>query len=139
MAAALAAAAADRDGAVAAARRRDHLSAGITAAVDGAVETAADAPRLPNIAHLRISGVESEAMLVLLDDAGVCASAGSACASGALEPSHVLSAMGIAPHEARTALRLSVGRTTTDADVEAAIEAVVSAAVRLRAPVGAPR
>lgn len=138
MAAALAAVAEDRDAAVAVtARRRDRLVAGIRASLGGVTETAAGVPRLPNIAHLRVAGTESEALLVLLDDEGVCASAGSACASGALEPSHVLSAMGVPRDEARTALRLSLGRTTTDEDVERAIAAVSAAVHRLRAPVGA--
>jgi cysteine desulfurase len=140
MAAALASVAADRDPAAAAARRqRDRLVAGICAGLDGVTETASGATRLPSIAHLRVAGVESEALLVLLDDLGVCASAGSACASGALEPSHVLSAMGVGRDDARSALRLSVGRTTTDDDITRAIDAVVTSASRLRAPVGASR
>jgi cysteine desulfurase len=140
MAAALAAVAADRDEAVArAARQRDRLVAGIRGALDGVTETAVGAPRLPNIAHLRITGVESEALVVLLDDLGVCASAGSACASGAVEPSHVLSAMGVARDDARSALRLSVGRATTDDDIGRAVDAVITAAQRLRAPVAASR
>jgi len=140
MAAALAAVADDRDAAVAAvAARRDRLVAGVRAASDGVTETAAGVPRLPNIAHLRVAGTESEALLVLLDDEGVCASAGSACASGALEPSHVLSAMGVAGDEARSALRLSLGRTTTDEDVDRAITVIAGAVQRLRAPVGAHR
>jgi cysteine desulfurase len=139
MAAALSAAAADRDRAVdAVRRRRDRLVAGIRAGLgDGVVESAAGADRLPNIAHLRLAGVDSEALLVLLDDQGVCASAGSSCASGAMEPSHVLAAMGVARADARTALRLSLGRPTTDADVDRGIEAVVVAATRLRLPVSA--
>jgi cysteine desulfurase len=76
--------------------------------------------------------VESEALLVLLDDAGVCASAGSACASGALEPSHVLMAMGVPRAEARSGLRLSLGVTTTDADVDLALKVVPDAVARLR-------
>ena len=135
MAAALAATAADRDVAsVATGRRRDRLVAGIVASLDGVVETGARTPRLPNIAHVRIADVDNEALLVLLDDADVCASAGSSCASGALEPSHVLAAMGIGRDEARTALRLSLGRTTTDADVDRGVAAVVAAARQLRVP-----
>jgi cysteine desulfurase len=119
------------------ARRRDRLVGAIASSLEGVVETAAGAPRLPNIAHLRFPGVDNEALLVLLDDAGVCASAGSACASGALEPSHVLAAMGVAKEDARGALRLSLGRTTTDADIDRGIEAVVDAMRRLALPVGA--
>ena len=140
MAAALAASAADRDAAVETARRRrDRLADGIAAAVDGVTVTAPSAPRLPNIAHLRIAGVDNEALLLLLDDEGVCASAGSSCASGATEPSHVLAAMGIGRDEARTALRLSLGRATTDADVDAGIASVASAAERLRRPAAVAR
>ena len=138
MAAALAATAADREAAARrAARLRDRLVSAVRDGVDGVVETAAGAPRLPNIAHLRIAGLESESLLVLLDDAGVCASAGSSCASGAMDPSHVLAAMGVSRAEARTAIRLSVGRTTTDTDVDAGAAAVVEATRRLRAPLRA--
>ena len=140
MAAALTAAIADRDTAVdAVRRRRDRLVAGVGDALGGVVESAAGIERLPNIAHLRLAGVDSEALLVLLDDEGVCASAGSSCASGAMEPSHVLAAMGVARADARTALRLSLGRTTTDEDVARGIDAVVAGAIRLRAPVTAGR
>jgi cysteine desulfurase len=140
MAAALAAVTADRDAAAAAVgRRRDRLVDGVRAALGGVAETAAGADRLPSIAHLRVSGVENESLLMLLDDLGVCASAGSACASGALEPSHVLAAMGIDRNEARTALRLSLSRPTTDDDVQRGIDAVVTATRRLRAPVAASR
>jgi len=140
MAAALTAAVADRDAAVdAVRRRRDRLVAGVGDALGGVVESAAGIERLPNIAHLRLAGVDSEALLVLLDDEGVCASAGSSCASGAMEPSHVLAAMGVARADARTALRLSLGRTTTDEDVARGIDAVVAGAIRLRAPVTAGR
>jgi cysteine desulfurase len=69
---------------------------------------------------------------VLLDDAGVCASAGSACASGATEPSHVLAAMGVAPSDARSAVRFSLGATTTDDDVDLAVKVVTDAVGRLR-------
>jgi cysteine desulfurase len=133
MAAALDAAVQDRTAAVArvsALRRR--LVDLIQADADGVIETAADAARLPNIAHLRIEGVESEALLVLLDDAGVCASAGSSCASGAMEPSHVLAAMGVSRADARTAVRLSLGRTTSEEDVAAGAAAVVAGVKRLR-------
>ena len=76
--------------------------------------------------------MESEALLVLLDDAGVCASAGSACASGALEPSPVLLAMGVPKAEALSSLRLTLGPTTTPAEVDLAASAVPAAVARLR-------
>lgn len=112
---------------------RDRLLARLVDEVGGVVASVPDAATLPGHLHVRLEGCEGEAMLVLLDDAGVCASAGSACASGALEPSHVLLAMGVPKAEALTSLRLSLGRTTTEADVDAAVAAVAAAAARLRA------
>jgi cysteine desulfurase len=111
---------------------RDDLAGRLQAALPDATVTAAGAPRAPGHLHLRIPGVESEALLVLLDDAGVCASAGSACASGALEPSPVLLAMGVPKEEALSSLRLTLGPTTTPAEVEQAALAVPAAVARLR-------
>ncbi|NDG77705.1 MAG: aminotransferase class V-fold PLP-dependent enzyme, partial [Acidimicrobiia bacterium] len=85
-----------------------------------------------NTRHTRIGGVESEALLFLLDEAGVCASAASACASGALETSHVLRAIGVDARLARGALRLSFGHSTTQADVDHAARAISAAVKRLR-------
>jgi cysteine desulfurase len=79
-----------------------------------------------------ITGIESEALLFLLDEEGVCASAASACASGAMEPSHVLAAMGVDRSVALGALRLTLGRTTTAADVDRAIDVIGTAVDRLR-------
>ena len=76
-------------------------------------------------AHVCVDGVESESLLFLLDEAGLCASAASACASGAMEPSHVLAAMGVEPNWSAGALRMTLGRTTTDADVDRAIDILV--------------
>jgi len=112
---------------------RDRLVDGILAGVPDAVETGRRAAKVAGNAHLRFAGVESEALLVLLDDAGVCASAGSACASGAMEPSHVLLALGIPGPEALGSLRMSLGPTTTDAEVDLALNAVPAAVARLRA------
>ena len=77
-------------------------------------------------------GVEAEELLVVLDELGVCASAGSACASGALEPSHVLLAMGRSRDEAGRHVRYSLGRSTTKMDVDQAIAATSEAVARLR-------
>ena len=111
---------------------RSRLVEGISLRVEGVIETTA-ASRLPNIAHLRFSGVENESLLMLLDDAGICAAAGSSCASGAMEPSHVLAAMGLTRDESRSSIRFSLGRTTTRADIDAAVDAVVAGVSRLRA------
>ena len=84
------------------AARRDRLADGLLAAVPGLVETAPPrSHRLPGTLHVCLPGVESEAVLFLLDEAGVCASAASACASGAQQASHVLAAMGVSPERAR--------------------------------------
>ena len=111
---------------------RDRLADGLLAAVPGAAETGRRSTRVAGSCHLRFPGAESEALLVLLDEAGVCASAGSACASGAVEPSHVLSAMGVPREEALSSLRLSLGATTTDEEVDVALTAVPEAVARLR-------
>lgn len=112
---------------------RDRLADGLLAAVPGAVETGARANRIASCCHMRFPGIESEALLVLLDDAGLCASAGSACASGALEPSHVLAAMGVPRSEALASLRLSLGVTTTDDEVDLALKTIPEAVAHLRA------
>ena len=113
-------------------RQRDRLADGLLGCVPGAVETGERATKIAGNCHLRFPDVESEALLVLLDDAGVCASAGSACASGAMEPSHVLTAMGVDRDGALSSVRLSLGPTTTDADVDRALAVVPDAVARLR-------
>jgi cysteine desulfurase len=114
---------------------RDHLVDALVGRLDAVVETiprSDDVEKVAGSAHVCIGGVESEALLFLLDEAGVCASAASACASGAMEPSHVLAAMGVDREVALGALRLSLGHATTDADVDAGIDAIVAAVERLR-------
>jgi len=111
---------------------RDRLVAGLVAGAPGTRETVAPADKVAGSAHVLIAGIESESLLYLLDDAGVCASAASACASGAMDPSHVLAAMGVGRTEAAGALRLTLGRTTTDGDVDLAIIAITSVVATLR-------
>ncbi|MEY2425878.1 MAG: cysteine desulfurase [Actinomycetota bacterium] len=122
-----------RDAAARIGALRDQLARGLTGAVGGVVVTAADAEHTAATLHLLVEGVESEALVFALDQLGVCASAGSACASGALEPSHVLSAMGVDPASVRGALRLSLGWSSTAADVDAALVALPKAIENLRA------
>jgi cysteine desulfurase len=112
---------------------RDRLADHLLGTVPGVTETGVRAGKVAGNCHLCFEGVESEALLVLLDDAGVCASAGSACASGAIEASHVLTAMGIPEPVALGSLRLSLGATTTAGDVDLALEVVPDAVARLRA------
>ncbi|HYF46451.1 MAG TPA: aminotransferase class V-fold PLP-dependent enzyme, partial [Acidimicrobiales bacterium] len=88
--------------------------------------------RAAGFAHLCFAGVEAEALLFLLDDAGVQASAASSCASGAAEPSAVLAAMGVPRELATGSLRLSLGWSTTDDEVDRALEVVPAAVARLR-------
>lgn len=116
---------------------RDRFVEGVRARVDGVVEPAVADPTdragmVGGTAQLCFAGIESEALLFLLDDAGVEASAGSACAAGALEPSHVLSAMGVPNELARGALRISIGRQTTAEQVDRAVGIVADAVTRLR-------
>jgi cysteine desulfurase len=111
---------------------RDRLADGIRSAVPSVVETADRKGVLPGHCHLCFSGVDREELVLLLDEAGVCVSAGAACASGALEPSHVLAAMGVPASDARGAIRFSLGHTTTAADIERALAVVPEAVARLR-------
>ena len=115
------------------ARLRDRLADGLLASVPGCVETGDRSVKIAGNCHLSFEGVESESLLVLLDAAGVYASAGSACASGAVDPSHVLAAMGLSRAQAAGSLRLSLGVTTTEADVDLALAAIPAAVARVRA------
>ena len=111
---------------------RDALVDVVIAGLDDVLETVGRDKRVPGIAHLCIAGCESEAILFLLDEAMICASAASACASGAMEPSHVLSAMGIDPKYTMGALRMSLGHTTTERDIDRASTALIAAVNQLR-------
>jgi cysteine desulfurase len=102
----------------------------VRAAVGGGCERAA---KVASSCHLRVGGVDSEELLVLLDDEGVSASAGAACASGAVEPSHVLLAMGWSAAEARGAVRFSLGSGTTDDEVDHVLAVMPKVVERLRA------
>jgi cysteine desulfurase len=108
---------------------RDH----ITSALPDVRVNAIDADRLANNLHLTVDGIDGESLILLLDAAGIAASQGSACSSGAAEPSHVLAAMGLPREAARGALRLTLGPGTTEAEVDAAAAAIVEAVGRLRA------
>ena len=132
-AAALAATVAGRhDDAVRVADLRDRLADGLAATVPGVVETGDRADRVAGILHLRIDGIESEAAVVLLDEAGIAASAGAACSSGAVEPSHVLESMGLDRRQASSGLRFSLGVTTSGQDVDHALARVPGVVDRLR-------
>jgi cysteine desulfurase len=133
MAAALATTVSDRDETVGrVAALRDRLGDGLLAAVAGSVETGDRRSRVAGTLHLRFAGVESEALVVLLDEAGVAVSAGAACSSGAVEVSHVLTCMGLGADEAASGIRFSLGSTTTEAEIDRALAAVPDAVAQLR-------
>jgi len=112
---------------------RDDLERRLLAVVPDAVINAWQAERAPHISNVSIPGTDSEAMLMHLDLAGIACSSGSACSTGAAEPSHVLSAIGV-PHElAAAALRFSFGRENTSQDVDAVIDLLPKAVEKVRA------
>jgi cysteine desulfurase len=93
---------------------------------------AGQAPRVPNTTNLYFDHLEGEALVIALDLKGLAVSGGSACASGATEPSHVLTAMGLSPERARASLRFSLTRYTTEEEIDRALEIVAAAVTRLR-------
>ncbi len=111
---------------------RDRLVDSIMGSLDDVIETVERGAKVAGSAHVCIAGIESEALLYLLDEAGICASAASACASGAMEPSHVLAAMGVEKRYSLGALRMSLGHATTADDVDRAIDVLVASVRRLR-------
>ncbi|NNG39368.1 cysteine desulfurase [Flexivirga sp. ID2601S] len=108
------------------------LDAGLDIEITGPHEVGDVTRRLPGNAHLRVPGCDGDSLLYLLDAAGIECSTGSACRAGVPQPSHVLLAMGIPEDDARGALRLSLGRTSGDADVAAFLEALPAAVDRAR-------
>ena len=109
---------------------RDRLVAGIVAAVPTAELLGDPTDRLPGNAHMLFPGAVGESLLFLLDVAGVAASTGSACQAGVAEPSHVVMAMGRPERDARSVLRFSLGRTSTESDVDAVLGAIAEAYTR---------
>lgn len=111
---------------------RDRLLEGLKETLDEITLNGHPTTRLPNNAHLGIKHVEGEAVCLQLDTVGICASTGSACSSEALEPSHVLLAMGMDPVDAQGSVRFSLGRETTPEDVDYILERLPSVVSRLR-------
>ena len=110
---------------------RDRLQAALADAVPGFTVNGDPALRVAGILNGTFPDVDAETLLVALDQQGVFAASGSACTSGAIDPSHVLLAMGLAPERARTSVRFSLGHTTTAAEIDAAIEIVPRAMQQL--------
>jgi cysteine desulfurase len=113
-------------------RLRDRLEAGLLRAIPKTSRNGAPAPRLPNTTNLAFEGVEAEAVLLMLDQAGLCASAGSACTTGSPAPSHVLTAMNVSPARARGSLRFSLGFDNTDEEVDYALKCLPPIIEKLR-------
>jgi len=113
-------------------RLRDTLEKGILFRVPDSRVSAVDAPRAPNTTNLLFSGLEGEALVIALDLKGLACSTGAACSSGAVEPSHVLIAIGLPASDARASIRFSLGRHTTESEISAALEIVPAAVSHLR-------
>lgn len=112
---------------------RDRFENTLLSSIDGARRNGAASPRLPNTSNLTFPGIEAETALLLFDKEGLCCSAGSACSSGSINPSHVLTAMGVSRDEARASLRFSFGRTTTETDIDRSLEIIPRIIAKLRA------
>jgi len=111
---------------------RDRLQHGLLERVPHSRVNGGAAPRTPNTSNLVFPGVEGEALLIALDLKGLACSTGAACSSGAVEPSHVLTAIGLPADEARASLRFSLGRHTTEGDIDFAVRVVPACVAQLR-------
>jgi cysteine desulfurase len=111
---------------------RDRLEQGLLSRVPHSQANGARAPRTPNTTNITFPGIEGEALVIALDLKGLACSTGAACSSGAVEPSHVLTAIGLSPEEARASLRFSIGRHTTPAEIDFALQIVPAAVEQLR-------
>src|SRR2546425_10631032 len=112
---------------------RDRLEDAVLTTIPGASRNGAKEERLPNTSNIAFDSVEAEAILMLLDQVGICASSGSACTTGSLDPSHVLVAMGLSPARARGSVRFSLGIYNTDQDVDLLLEHLPQIISKLRA------
>ncbi|MFC6645084.1 cysteine desulfurase family protein [Granulicella cerasi] len=121
------------EGAAQLAALRDRLEQGIVATLSDVQINGVDARRVANTTNLRFGLMDAESLLIALDMQGIAASFGSACMSGATEPSHVLLAMGMEPKQARASLRFSLTRDAVDADVDEAVQRIVAVARRMSA------
>ncbi|HWY59029.1 MAG TPA: cysteine desulfurase family protein [Terriglobales bacterium] len=111
---------------------RDHIEQKILSEVDATGVNGEGAPRVPNTTNIHFDYIEGEALVIALDLKGLAVSTGAACSSGAIEPSHVLTAMGLPPEIARASLRFSLGKQNTPEDVDFALGLVPQTVARLR-------
>jgi cysteine desulfurase len=112
---------------------RDKLERGLLQRVPQIRVNGGAAPRTPNTTNMMFAGIEGEALVIALDLKGLACSVGAACSSGAVEPSHVLTAIGLSQEEAKSSLRFSLGRHTTDSEIDFALEVIPAAVAQLRA------
>jgi cysteine desulfurase len=112
---------------------RDRLESSILRHIPNTVRNGAKEPRLPNTTNIAFDHVEAEAILLMLDQAGICVSSGSACTTGSLEPSHVLTAMGVPPMRARGCVRFSLGIYNAAEEVDFLLETLPPVIAKLRA------
>jgi cysteine desulfurase len=111
---------------------RDQLEGTIVESIDQVGVNSAGAPRVPNTTNIVFDCLEGEAMVIALDLKGLSVSTGAACSSGAIEPSHVLTAMGLSPDRARASLRYSLGKQNTADDIDFALQLIPEVVNRLR-------
>jgi len=111
---------------------RDELERQLLGRIPHAHANASGAPRTPNTTNITFPGIEGEALIIALDLKGLACSTGAACSSGAVEPSHVLTAIGLSAEDARASIRFSLGRHTTQQEIAAALEIVPAAVAQLR-------
>ena len=111
---------------------RDRLQRVVLSCIEGTTVNGDGAPRVPNTANIRFDDIEGESLVIALDLKGLAVSTGAACSSGAIEPSHVLIAMGLRPEQARASIRFSLGKQTTEEDIDFAIQLLPETVARLR-------
>ena len=111
---------------------RDRLQRVVLSCIQGTTVNGDGAPRVPNTANIRFDDIEGESLVIALDLKGLAVSTGAACSSGAIEPSHVLIALGLRPEQARASIRFSLGKQTTEEDIDFAIQLLPETVARLR-------
>ena len=111
---------------------RDRLQRVVLSCIEGTTVNGDGAPRVPNTANIRFDDIEGESLVIALDLKGLAVSTGAACSSGAIEPSHVLIALGLRPEQARASIRFSLGKQTTEEDIDFAIQLLPETVARLR-------
>jgi len=111
---------------------RDQIESAILNEIEATYLNGKGAPRVPNTTNICFDYIDGEALVIALDLKGLAVSTGAACSSGAIEPSHVLTAMGLSPDRARASLRFSLGKQNTPEEVDFALSLVPATVARLR-------